>query len=493
MNESPPPPMASDAYAASRLRLSIEHPLVVDLDGTLVSTDTLAESVLLFLKTQPSRFWILADWLLRGRAYLKQRLAAEVLPRADLLPYRPELLEFLLAEKKAGREIWLATGANQRIAEAVAAHLSIFSVVFGSDETVNLTGSRKRDRLREQAGEQYAYIGDSKADLPIWMNCAESVLVGPAAKFSERLAAAGRQTHTFSAPSRSRLLELASLLRPHHWLKNILVFAALFLSHRFLELDLSLAAFRAFAALSCLASLLYVVNDLLDLEADRLHARKKNRPLAKGSLPLSWALLGMGGLLSAAIAFAWTLPPLAQVLLACYGVASFTYSLALKRYLFIDAVALAGMFMLRIFIGGGATGIAISEWTFVFALFVFVSLALVKRLGELRGLKPEEGLTQSRRGYLAQDIPVLSSLGAASSYASVIVYFLYVSSPGIHVGYRHPQLLWLVGPILIYWLSRFWILVNRGYLHDDPLVFAFRDRASLLCGILSISLVLAAI
>lgn len=472
----------------------IDQPLCVDLDGSLLRVDTLQESVILLLKTQPLAIFSCFLWLMRGKAYLKRRIAQIIVPQADLLPYRTPLLAMLRQERELGRKIYLVTGADRAIAEGVAEHLGLFDGIGASDGETNLTSVRKLAWIeREFAGRDPIYIGDSRKDEVIWKKAGHGVLAGNAIARAGRLRSEGVAVTAVPDELPGKLKSVVRMMRPHHWMKNLLVFVPAFLAHRYTELELFVPATISFFAISTLASLLYIVNDLFDVEADRQHARKRTRPLASGALSAVDGVITAVGLLVVHVALASQLPMEAVGLLAIYGVSSFVYSLFLKQMLFIDVIVLAGLFTLRILLGGAATDIEISDWTLEFSMFIFLSLALVKRLNEIRAQAGRDSDQLSNRGYLTQDLVVVSALGAASSYAAVLVFLLYINSDNVRRAYSHPRYLWLVGAIFLYWLSRFWILVNRGYLHDDPLVFAFRDRASICCCIAAAGLVWMAI
>lgn len=462
--------------------LSKEEILCVDLDGTLIRTDSLQESFLLFLRAKPQLLFHCLFWLCKGKGYLKYRLASIAKPNPELLPYRESVLQLLRTEQQKGRHICLATGADSSIALSVANYLGLFQTVLASSEQNNLTGTRKLAALRDRFGSApLAYMGDSREDRSIWADCQTAIPVGPAASRAKILRLQGLNVQELEDESSWSvfLRGLLKLMRPHHWVKNLLVFVPVVLAHRVFDWEILGAASLAFVCLSLIASALYVANDLLDIEADRVHPRKRSRPLAAGQLlPLQAIFLGVV-LLGLAGVLLLPLPPLAVGLLAGYGLTSLLYSLFLKPFLFMDVIALAGLFTLRILIGGAATGIVISEWTLAFSLFVFLSLALGKRLSEIRASERRMSERLSHRGYLVLDSQVVASLGAASSCAAILVFFLFISSASVAQHYSRPGALWLIGPLFLYWFGRFWILVNRGFLHDDPIVFAFRDRASL--------------
>lgn len=458
-------------------------PLCVDLDGTLVRTDTFLESLLMVLRTAPGRLPGLL-WMLTGNRAASKRSAAQIArPDARHLPYRQSLIEYLRAERDRGRRLLLVTGADRSIAESVAGHLGLFDDVLASDGRRNLTRENKASAIREHLkGEPFAYAGDSADDLPVWKAAETAVLAGAAPGVEAKVVRMGKaKVETFPG-ERTSVSAMLRLLRPSQWSKNLLVFVPLFLSHRVFEAPLWMAALLAFLAFSACASALYIWNDLLDIQADRAHPRKRLRPLASAQVSIPAALGVMGALSLLAVALCASLPPAAWGLLTAYAAGSAVYSLLLKRVVMLDVVALAALYTLRIFLGGAATGIRISVWTTAFSAFTFLSLALVKRLTELRRTQPKPQTQLAGRGYVPEDLPMLASLASAASYLAALVFGLYIQSPEVQLLYASPHLLWLMVPVLVYWLSRALLLANRGELDDDPVWFALRDPASYLAG-----------
>ena len=467
--------------------------LCVDLDGTLVQTDTLAESLFLFSRLHPFRIPLLLIWLVRGRSYLKMKLAQAALPSIETLPYHTELLAYLRQQKNAGVKLVLATGADRLIASRVASHLALFDEVWSSDGSRNLVGARKAQLL---AGKYpaFEYIGNSRTDLPVWFRSRGAILVSPSARLLrilERHSIPATSMPARPAPGISTWLRA---LRVHQWVKNLLIFFPLLTAHRLTDWTALALAGIGFFAFSLAASGTYLVNDLFDLQADRAHPGKCQRPFAAGLLNPGAGMAATLALFLAAFAAASALPRNARFLLAGYVILTLAYSLRLKRILVIDVLLLVCFYLVRIFAGGVATGISISVWLLAFSMFFFLSLALVKRLTELRAL--ERVLTGDReisaRGYQMSDIELLGSLASSSAYLSVVLFALYINSPEAHLLYRQPQFLWPLCLVVIYWLTRMILLANRGQLHDDPLVFAARDRASWITGVAVAAILYAA-
>jgi 4-hydroxybenzoate polyprenyltransferase len=465
-------------------------PLFVDLDGTLILTDTLAEMAVHFVRTAPWKAPLLLVWLLWGRAHLKSRLAEYWAPNLATLPINEEVLDYLRKEHRGGRPLVLATACPERVARSIADQLGIFSGVLATSETVNLKGSRKAAAIRSMAGEKFLYAGNSSADFAIWRESAGAVLAGAPRHFAERLQKDGTPILASFPRSRKRLWRI---LRAYQWVKNVLIFLPIATSHRFFEPALLTTALAAFAAFSLTASAIYIVNDVLDVESDREHPHKKLRPFASGSVPMVWGIVATICLVLVSAALSLALPVNARWLLAAYLTATMAYSIRLKRMVFADVLALATFYTLRVLFGGAAAGITISSWTLAFFMFVFLSLALAKRLGELRVKSASQDTNLPGRGYHVVDIPQITALAAASSYASVLVFALYINSAEAAALYRYTQRLWLICPFLIYWLSRFLLISNRGTLHHDPIVFATRDRVSYLVALCVVVIVLLSI
>jgi 4-hydroxybenzoate polyprenyltransferase len=454
-------------------------PLAVDLDGTLVRTDTLHENLLVLFKHAPWLLVLLPLWVLKGKAFFKAEVARRAALDASRLPYNEELLSWLKEEKARGRRLVLATAADRRIADGVAAHLSgLFSDVFASDGTVNLSGARKLARLKETLGT-FDYAGNDTVDVPLWRESQRVVVVHAPAGVLRQAQGLGRQVHrVFERPVVGPRAWVKAL-RVHQWAKNALIFVPLLAAHRAAEPAMTLKAVLGFVAFSLCASSVYVLNDLLDLESDRRHPTKKKRPFAACDLPVSTGVVLAPLLLLAGAAVSFLFLPLAFAgLLGAYYVLTLAYSLRLKQVVMLDVLVLAGLYTVRIFGGALAVGVPTSSWLLMFSTFLFLSLALVKRLSEVRRLRLSNESSAHGRGYLAQDYEQLASLGAAAGQVSVLVLALYITSKEVTALYAHPERLWLLCPVMLYWVGRVWVLAHRGLVNEDPLVFALRDKVS---------------
>ncbi|NOU35723.1 MAG: UbiA family prenyltransferase [Kiritimatiellaceae bacterium] len=465
--------------------ISSSRPLCVDLDGTLVKTDTFAQALLLLIRTRPVTFFATLRRVSAGLAAFKRSVAQEVQLDPAALPFHSGLLAFLKSEHGKGRKLILATASDEIPARAVASHLGFFTDVMASDGIINLKAERKRDALIARFGEKgFDYAGNATDDLPVWESAAGIIAVNPCAKV--RRALKNRSAQIFEDRP-ARLKVWLKALRVHQWTKNILVFLPMLLAHELTTPALYLKATLAFFAFSFAASAIYIFNDLFDLHADQHHPRKKNRPFAAGNLSLLAAAIAAPVLVLAALATARMLPVAFTGVLLIYLVITTLYSWRLKQLALLDVMTLAGLYSIRILAGTAAYGVETSTWLIAFSIFLFFSLALVKRYAELRELSQgnSEAVRARGRGYCKNDLPLLAGFGAGSGCVSVLVFALYINSDKVVQFYKHPAALWLLCPLLLYWIARVWLLASRGELSDDPLDFAARDPQTWLIGALS--------
>lgn len=457
------------------------HPLVVDLDGTLIRSDLLIESFLLLIKQNPFNLFFVLLWLLKGKATLKAEIARRVDIPVELLPFNQELIAYLRAEKTKGRQLILATASHQRYAHSVAQHLGIFDDVLASDESRNLSGSAKRAALTERYGEkQYVYAGNAAVDLNVWHHCSAAIVVASAALAKKAGNHCPVELH-LPVP-KPTLKVILKALRVHQWVKNALIFVPLLTSHMLTEPRGLLLGILAFFAFSFCASSVYFLNDLLDLNDDRRHATKRNRPFAAGTLSLLTGIIGTPVLLVLSAIICWFLPLEFVAVLGLYYIMTVAYSFSLKRIVMVDVITLAALYTIRIIAGAVAVSVTLSFWLLSFSVFVFLSLAIVKRYTELMRLKEKSARKILGRGYQVEDLELLSSLGGSAGYISVLVLALYINSPEVKALYSHPQLMWPACMIMLYWVSRIWIIAHRGGMDDDPIVFALKDKISVVCG-----------
>lgn len=462
------------------------RPLIVDLDGTLLRSDMLVESMFAFLRHNPFRALAPLCWLVAGKANLKTRLAAEVSLDVASLPYDKQVLSFLEKEKAEGRTLVLATASHQEYAEAIASHLGLFDRVLATHGDTNLSAKTKRDVLVDEYGEKgFDYVGNSRGDLAVWALADKAYVANPEIGVKAAAARLGNVEEvigTSTIPWGAWMKQF----RLHQWAKNALIFVPLLASHRVGEFNLLLTGLLAFLLFGLCASSVYLLNDLLDLEDDRQHASKRFRPLASGVVPVKAALLMFPVLLLGAFAgSAWLLPWKFTLALAAYYALTVAYSLVLKRFMTVDVIVLAMLYTVRIIAGTFAFNVSLTFWMLAFSMFLFLSLALVKRYAELRESRSKGKTERTQgRGYYPSDLEMISSLGAASGYLSVMVLALYIQDQNTLALYNHPQVIWLACPLLLYWITRTWMIAHRGGMHEDPVVFAMQDRKSLLLGVL---------
>lgn len=468
------------------------HLIFVDLDGTLIRTDLFFEAAIKLIKRNPLNIFRLALWILQGRAIAKDHVARRVELNVEDLPYETPLIDYLREKKSQGRRIVLATASHRIYAEKIAAHLDLFDDVIASDAGRNLKGVKKLAAIRECAGDAaFVYAGDSPADRPIWKEAISNIFINAPARDVKRAETLAKAEKTITR-DQSLIRSFIKEMRIHQWAKNALIFVPLFTSHTYQDLTHLLAAVIAFISFCLCASGVYFLNDLLDLDADRSHASKRFRPLASGALPLQAGLFGAIGLPLAAFFLAWQFLPLYFFsILALYFFITNAYSFFLKSISTADVMTLALLYTLRVIAGAAAAGVQLSSWLMAFSIFIFVSLAYLKRYIEIAALDQSAGRAPGR-GYSAGDSETLFSLGAASATTSVLVMALYIQSPEITRLYHNPDMLWVLCLIILYWNNRIWLGARRGKISGDPVVFAIKDNVSRALGLAFVAVIMLA-
>ncbi|RDJ00427.1 UbiA family prenyltransferase [Dyella solisilvae] len=456
---------------------SVCVPLCVDLDGTLIHSDMLIESALALLSRNPLSIFLMLGWLLHGKAHLKREIARRITLDPTHLPYNRDVLAWI-KEQQALRPVILCTASDAGMAEAIATHVGGFETVLASNGERNLSGGNKALVLVERYGERgFDYVGNAKVDLKVWRHARAAITVESGNALSKAAAQLTTVEKQFQLP-RASIRHWLKALRVHQWVKNVLVFLPLLAAHRLFDIDAVLATILAFVCFNLCASSVYITNDLLDLASDRQHHRKKSRPFAAGRIPLLAGPLAAAGLLILSFALATVLREAFVAVLGGYYLLTSAYSLRFKRVVMLDVVVLATLYTSRIVAGIAAIHTKPSFWLLAFSMFIFLSLAMVKRYIELLSAQKAGKINANGRGYDVGDIPLIQSLGAASGYLSVLVLALFIDSPDSRVLYHHPHVLWLLCPILLYWISRTWAIAHRGIMHDDPVVFAVTDKLS---------------
>ncbi|HEY8586942.1 MAG TPA: UbiA family prenyltransferase [Rhodanobacter sp.] len=481
---------AADEASTSQRNAAV--PLCVDLDGTLIRSDLLIESGLALIARNPLSIFAMLIWLLRGKAFLKQQIASRVELDARTLPYNDEVLDWVRAQQEL-RTVTLCTASDLRLAEPVAHHVGGFSKVLASDGARNLSGTNKAQALIALYGDRgFDYVGNATVDLKVWRHARSAIVVESGSRLASTAAKVTRVDRTF-AIARPSLKLWAKALRLHQWVKNLLVFLPLLAAHRILDPAAAVSSLLAFLCFGLCASSVYLTNDLLDLGADRAHPRKRHRPFAAGTLPLLAGPIAAVMLLVASFALAWYIAPVFFAVLFGYYVLTTGYSLHFKRIVMLDVVVLAMLYTTRILAGAAAVKSFPSFWLLAFSMFIFLSLAMIKRYTELVAAQKHGKVTANGRGYEVGDISLIQSLGGSSGYLAVLVLALYIDSTASQALYRTPDYLWLLCPLLLYWISRAWAIAHRGVMHDDPVVFAVKDKLSLLLLGLAAIIIIAAV
>ena len=454
--------------------------LVVDLDGTLLRSDMLYES-----------FWsaLGRDWrapvraglaLQQGKPALKDYLAQTANVDVTTLPYNEDVIAYIRNHRAAGTHTALVTASEQGLAEEIAAHLDLFDEVHGTKDGTNLKGPNKAAFLKEAYnGKKLAYMGDAAADLPVWEIADLAITVDVPEALRARVSKLDIPVEEVKTSGHS-LKPYLKALRPHQWLKNVLVFIPMLAAHQITGATF-LASLGAFVAFSLIASSVYVLNDLLDLKVDRAHPRKCKRPFAAGDIPIAHGTGMAAGMLGAGVIVALLLGWSFLLTMLVYYLATLAYSLNLKRRAVVDICVLAGLYTMRIIAGGVATGLELSVWLLAFSIFFFFSMAAIKRQAELVDMAARGKLEASGRGYSVKDLEIISMMALAAGYVSVLVMALYVNSPIVVELYASPPMLWGICFVLLYWISRVAIITNRGHMNDDPVLFAVKDRNSQIC------------
>jgi 4-hydroxybenzoate polyprenyltransferase len=467
-------------------------PLAIDLDGTLIKTDSMIESLLTLFKRNPLLVFAMLAWMAKGKAHLKRQVASRVTLDVSSLPYHMGLLTYLRDQHHESRVLVLATGADEHIARQIAAYLQIFDRVMASDGRINLSGEPKRDRLVAEFGTAgFDYVGNSRKDLVVWQAARHAMVVGSPTGVADACAGLSNVERVFEVEAADWRVWLRPM-RLYQWLKNVLVFVPLLAAHRFDEISLVISACVAFLSFGLCASSVYILNDLLDLPDDRRHPRKRRRAFASGALPLAAGLWMIPLLLGLSIGVGLVLPGSFLMMLGIYYGLTLAYSLRLKKLVILDVIVLAALFTVRMMAGSAAVAIWPSSWLLALSMFVFLSLALVKRYAELVTMRIEHGPSARARSYEVSDAELLSTMGIASAFVAVLVLVLYITSGPAQLYYGRHRVIWLACPFLLFWICYIWLVAHRGGMHDDPLVFALKDRVSRFAlGLMAIIMILA--
>jgi 4-hydroxybenzoate polyprenyltransferase/phosphoserine phosphatase len=466
--------------------------ICADVDGTVISTDLLYESLLSAIKRAPSVLFRVPFWYARGLPLLKRELAKRAQLDVSHLPLNEEVVTYLHDRAKKGDTVVLASASDQTLVQALGERLGFVAETFGTNSDKNLKGSVKADLLCQKFGEgSFEYIGDSRADFPVWKRAGGVGVVASSKEITRRVQTEYSNAKIFETGGARKSVTWLRALRVYQWLKNLLIFVPLILGHHWTSNQSWGAALLALLSFSLCASGVYILNDLLDLEADRAHHRKKSRPFAAGTLPLLHGLLAAPTLFICGVSIAFLISPSFASILFVYLIFTTAYSFRLKQVVLVDIILLAMLYTIRIIAGGVASHVVVSQWLLGVSMFMFLSLACVKRFSELLVLKERNQRETRGRGYTVDDLEQIAMFGAASGYIAVLVLALYTSSYDVVQLYKNPQVIWLVCPLVLYWISRVWLLARRGKVHDDPLVFAMKDKTTYVVGVL-VAVIMAA-
>lgn len=466
-------------------------PLCVDLDGTLIYSDMLHESTLSMLRVNPFAALHLPGWLFQGKAVLKERVAEAAHFNPATLPYNQPFVTWLHEQHAQGRRLILCTASDMRIAQCIAEHLGVFDEVMASAGAINLAGSNKAEALVQRFGEKgFDYAGNSAADFAVWERARKGVVVNASGAVLRNAEACVEVEEVFAGPGQG-ITVWQRVLRMYQWLKNILLFVPLIAAHRIGDISAWIALLLGFMAFSLCASSVYIANDLLDLESDRAHPRKYQRPFASGIVPVWQGCIAAICLLLTSFAIASVVGGSFLPWLVGYFLLTCLYSLKLKQLALIDCLTLALLYTLRILSGAAAVSMRLSFWLLAFSGFLFLSLSFVKRFAELQLQILHDKHKVHGRGYYTSDAPLVQTLGVASGFSAVLVLALYLNSKEVLLLYRSPEWIWGTVPVMLFWISWMWLRAARGQMHDDPLVFAVKDRASLFAGLVFALLLLA--
>jgi 4-hydroxybenzoate polyprenyltransferase len=467
------------------LKMSSNQVIAVDLDGTLTLTDTLHESIILLIRNKPLYLFIIPFWLTKGIAFLKLKVAQNIELDVKNLPYNVPLIDWLKKEKDNGKKIVLCTAANEHIAQAVSKHLQLFDDIISSDANTNLIGINKRKALQDRFGDKgYDYAGNSISDMEVWSSSSKAIVVNASSAVQTKATKITTVSRTFPSESIG-FSDWIKALRVYQWSKNLLLFIPLLASHQLGNFQSLPALAIAFISFSLCASSVYIINDLLDLESDRKHPRKKNRPFSAAKLSIVMGIAIAPFLIIASFILGFMINEDFFIVLILYFILTSTYSLFLKRIVLVDCLTLAILYTVRIIAGAAVISVSLSFWLLAFSVFIFLSLAFVKRYTELMvQVKAGNNYTHGR-GYEVSDSVLIQILGVSAGYLSVLVMALYMQSEDIMNLYVQPTAIWFAIPLLLFWISWVWLKATRGLMHDDPIVFAIKDKASIFVAVLT--------
>lgn len=461
-----------------------DYPLIVDLDGTLIHSDILYETFLVAIKNNFFIFFISFYWILRGKAFLKSKLARYACNfDVTTLPYNKNFVDWLKSEKRKNRLIILCTATHNIIANKIGAHLGLFNEIISTNDNLNLSGKNKADILSRRFGfKKFDYVGNSFADIQVWKIARYAYGVNVSNLLVKYFQNHFKFKFLFSRAS-NIAVDCFSALRPHQWVKNLILFIPLLASHQFLNFNLWYDLLLSFISFSFCASAVYILNDLIDIENDRQHPRKMYRPFASGQLSIMYGFFISLIFLVLSFNISFLVNSQFKYWLFLYFVLTSSYSLFFRKVVLLDCVVLSLLYTIRIIAGGEAAHLVNSFWLLTFSVFLFLSLAFIKRYAEIEIRIFEGQKVLKGRGYYTSDAGLLHALGIASGYSATLILALYLNSDVVSSLYFSPYFIWADIPVLLFWISWMWLKAHRGEMHDDPVIFAIKDKISILAGL----------
>lgn len=464
-----------------------KRPLVVELEESLLKGHGTFELALFSIGENPRNFFHLVRALRRGRASLSSYLGRWALEALFLAPVRSQVVRLIDEARADDRPIVLATTNSQDLGIAAEKRFGPFAEVITTVHETELIGASKTRMLVERFGEKgFDYIGGGRADIELIRYSFMSFLTNPGRRLIKQAKLMSNHLVVIH-DERINLPALFRLMRPHQWAKNLLLIVPLLGAGEFSP-QIGLNVILGLLSFSAIASALYIANDVLDIQHDRRHPEKRLRPLANADLSLAVAAILFSALMIVGISLATLINMPFAGALFLYGVGSATYSFWLKRIAIADVFVLAGLYGIRVLAGAALAGVSVSLWLLSFSFFVFLSLALVKRFVEISEHPPGKEETLSGRGYLSSDRELVVAAGAGTGASSALLLALYIDDRAADFSGVGADLLWLVVPLLLYWVLRIWFLAIRGRVASDPVVFALRDRVSLMVGVVFVAL-----
>lgn len=449
------------------------RPLCVDLDGTLIKGDISVEAVFRILRDDPISLLRAFIFGFGSRAKIKAYLAEKLLITPEQSVFNHELIDYLKEEKARGRKIYLISASTQKNVDLFI--IPEIDECIGASSSSNLKGKAKAKYLKERFGD-FDYVGNSRADIPVWKEAKEAIVVNAKPGVRKKAESLGNVTKVIGELDPNFFTWL-KVLRWHQWSKNLLLFLPVLLSH-VLTVDKLVSVALGFIAFSLISSSIYIVNDLLDIDSDRAHPIKSRRPIPSGGVELQDAVRFAALVSILGFLLSYCLSTHFLFWVGTYAIAALSYSTFLKRIALIDMFVLSGFYVIRVLSGGAAASVPISPWMLAFSLFFFLSLGAVKRFVELSNLKSRGVEKAKGRDYATSDRIPIGIFGISSGYLSIVIFTLYLSSLEIGTLYNFPERLWGMMPVLLYWISRLWLLAYRGSVNEDPVVFAFKDITS---------------